>query len=47
MYTGQLKENRVHLEKRIVHGTYDKVDLARFVCSCIYLSGSFSLLQEP
>jgi hypothetical protein len=47
MYTSRLKANCVHLKKDVVQGPYDIVDLTRFVCNCISLSGPFSLLWEP
>jgi hypothetical protein len=47
MYAGQLKENHVYLEKHVVQGLYDRADLAMFICSCISLRGTFSLLQDP
>jgi hypothetical protein len=47
MYAGQLKANHVYLKKSVVQGLYDRVYLAKFVCSCISLSGPFYLLQEP
>jgi hypothetical protein len=39
--------NDVYLKNHVVKGLYDKVDLVRFVCSCISLSGPFSLLRGP
>jgi hypothetical protein len=39
--------NRVHLKKCVVQGSYDIVYFDKFVCSCISLSGPFSLLREP
>jgi hypothetical protein len=35
----------MYASQRVVQGLYDRADLVRFVCSCISLSGPFSLLR--
>jgi hypothetical protein len=47
MYVGLLNERRIHLTKCVGIGSYNNIDIVRFVCNVYYLSGPFSLLREP
>jgi hypothetical protein len=47
IYMGFLKERCIHLKNHARYGSYNKKNFARFVCSCISLSGPLSLLREP
>jgi hypothetical protein len=44
VYMGLLKEIHVHLENHAIYGSYNRSNFVRFVCSCIYLSWSLTLL---
>jgi hypothetical protein len=47
VYVGLLKKRHIHLEKYVKSRLYNRADFARFVSSCISLSGPLSLLREP
>jgi hypothetical protein len=47
IYANEQKERCVFLKKHVVSGLYSRSNFARFVCSCIIVSGPLSLLREP
>jgi hypothetical protein len=47
IYIGLLKERHIHIEIHAIFGSYNRENFSKFVCSCISLSGPFSLLWEP
>jgi hypothetical protein len=47
IYAGLLKERNVHLKKRVKYQSYNILDFVGFHFSCIFVSGSLSMLHEP
>jgi hypothetical protein len=45
--TGLVKGRCIHLKRCVISRSYNKLDISRFVSSCVSLSGPLSVLWEP